>query len=40
MAVCVHGEVCRLYWNRYGIILSRKCPFECPFFEEKKKERK
>ena len=26
---CMHGEVCRKYWNKYGAILSGNCPYEC-----------
>lgn len=34
---CVHGEVCRAYMRRFGIlaILSKKCPKGCEFYEPK-----
>lgn len=36
MAICIHGDVCKAYMKRCGLIspLSNKCPNGCKYFKE------
>lgn len=40
MSVCIHGNVCKEYFEKYKVILSVKCPKDCPHFKEKKEDKK
>ena len=34
---CVHGDICRNYWNRFRTILSSNCPYSCEHYKPKEK---
>ena len=35
---CIHGNLCREYWERYKVIYSTFCPV-CNYYEPKEKQR-
>lgn len=40
MQPCVHGEVCREYFRRFGKIIQKKCPRECKYYSPKYQDSK
>lgn len=34
---CIHGNLCRAIYKLTGCIYSRRCPYECEFYEPVKK---
>lgn len=35
---CIHGNLCREYWNKHHVIFSRMCPNGCKYYKEKPNE--